>query len=84
MNPRYLWLTDAIQLLTFFVVGPVLAIANRVYRVAGENTRVQLRAVRNVVRRVRRDGYSAVRVREMVERRCQKPLIFPATGRYAA
>ncbi len=27
MNPRYLWLTDAIQLLTFFVVGPVLAIA---------------------------------------------------------
>lgn len=27
MNPDYLWLTGAIQLLTFFVVGPVLAIA---------------------------------------------------------
>lgn len=27
MNPGYLWLTDAIQLLTFFVVGPVLAAA---------------------------------------------------------
>jgi hypothetical protein len=27
MNPDYLWLTDAIELLTFFVVGPVLAVA---------------------------------------------------------
>src|SRR5216683_8017585 len=27
MNPEYLWLTGALQLLTFFVVGPVLAIA---------------------------------------------------------
>ena len=27
MNPDYLWLTGAIELLTFFVVGPVLAIA---------------------------------------------------------
>jgi hypothetical protein len=27
MNPDYLWLTGAIQLLTFFVGGPVLAIA---------------------------------------------------------
>ncbi len=27
MNPDYLWLTGAMQLLTFFVVGPVLAIA---------------------------------------------------------
>jgi hypothetical protein len=27
MNPNYLWLTGAMQLLTFFVVGPVLAIA---------------------------------------------------------
>lgn len=27
MNPDYLWLTGALQLLTFFVVGPVLAIA---------------------------------------------------------
>ena len=27
MNPEYLWLTDALQLLTFFVVGPVLATA---------------------------------------------------------
>jgi len=27
MNPQYLWLTDAVQLLTFFVVGPVLGIA---------------------------------------------------------
>jgi hypothetical protein len=27
MNPKYLWLTDALQLLTFFIVGPVLAIA---------------------------------------------------------
>jgi hypothetical protein len=27
MNPDYLWLTDALQLLTLFVVGPVIAIA---------------------------------------------------------
>ena len=27
MNPDYLWLTDAMQFLAFFVVGPVLAIA---------------------------------------------------------
>jgi hypothetical protein len=27
MNPEYLWLTGAMQLLTFFVVGPALAIA---------------------------------------------------------
>jgi hypothetical protein len=27
MNPDYLWLTGAIELLTFFVAGPVLAIA---------------------------------------------------------
>lgn len=27
MNPDYLWVTGAMQLLTFFVVGPVLAIA---------------------------------------------------------
>jgi hypothetical protein len=27
MNPEYLWFADAIQLLTLFVVGPVLAIA---------------------------------------------------------
>ncbi len=27
MNPEYLWLTDAIEFLTFFVAGPVLAIA---------------------------------------------------------
>ncbi len=27
MNPDYLWLTDALQLLTIFVVGPVIAIA---------------------------------------------------------
>jgi hypothetical protein len=27
MNPEYLWLAGVIQLLTFFVVGPVLAIA---------------------------------------------------------
>jgi hypothetical protein len=27
MNPQYLWLTDATELLTIFVVGPVLAIA---------------------------------------------------------
>ncbi|HEV7220618.1 MAG: hypothetical protein ACHP8A_03505 [Terriglobales bacterium] len=27
MNPKYLWLADALQLLVFFVVGPVLAIA---------------------------------------------------------
>ena len=27
MNPDYLWLADALQLLDFFVVGPVLAIA---------------------------------------------------------
>src|SRR5258706_6629422 len=27
MNPEYLWLTGALQLLTFFVVGPLLAIA---------------------------------------------------------
>ncbi len=27
MNPEYLWLTGAMQLLTIFVVGPVLAIA---------------------------------------------------------
>jgi len=27
MNPDYLWLTGAMELLTFFVVGPVLAIA---------------------------------------------------------
>jgi hypothetical protein len=27
MNPEYLWLTDAMQLLTFFVIGPALAIA---------------------------------------------------------
>src|ERR1035441_2506872 len=27
MNPRYLWLADALQLLVFFVVGPALAIA---------------------------------------------------------
>lgn len=26
MNPDYLWLTGAIELLTFFLVGPVLAI----------------------------------------------------------
>ena len=26
MNPEYLWLADTIQLLTFFVVGPALAI----------------------------------------------------------
>jgi len=29
MNPDYLWLTEAIELLTLFVVGPVLAIAIR-------------------------------------------------------
>ena len=27
MNPKYLWLTDAMQLLTFFGIGPALAIA---------------------------------------------------------
>jgi hypothetical protein len=27
MNPDYLWLTGAMQLLTLFVVGPVIAIA---------------------------------------------------------
>ncbi len=27
MNPDYLWLAGATQLLTFFVIGPVLAIA---------------------------------------------------------
>jgi hypothetical protein len=27
MNPKYLWLTGATELLTIFVVGPVLAIA---------------------------------------------------------
>lgn len=27
MNPEYLWLTGALQLLTIFVVGPVIAIA---------------------------------------------------------
>jgi len=27
MNPHYFWLADAMQLLTFFVVGPFLAIA---------------------------------------------------------
>ena len=27
MNPEYLWLADAIQLMTVFVLGPVLAIA---------------------------------------------------------
>jgi hypothetical protein len=27
MNPKYLWLADALQLLVFLVVGPVLAIA---------------------------------------------------------
>jgi hypothetical protein len=27
MNPEYLWLTGAMQLLTFFVIGPALAIA---------------------------------------------------------
>lgn len=27
MNPDYLWLTGALQLLTLFVVGPVIAIA---------------------------------------------------------
>lgn len=27
MNPEYLWLTDALQVLTLFVVGPVIAIA---------------------------------------------------------
>jgi hypothetical protein len=26
MNPKYLWLADAIQLLTFFVIAPVIAI----------------------------------------------------------
>lgn len=25
MNPRYLWLTDAMQLLTVFVLGPIIA-----------------------------------------------------------
>ena len=27
MNPDYLWLTEALQLLTIFVVGPVIAVA---------------------------------------------------------
>lgn len=27
MTPHYLWLTDAVQLLTFFVIGPLIAIA---------------------------------------------------------
>lgn len=27
MNPDYLWLADALQFLTFFVVGPAIAIA---------------------------------------------------------
>jgi len=27
MNPRYLWLTEGLELLTFFLFGPVLAIA---------------------------------------------------------
>ncbi len=27
MNPEYLWLTGALELLTFFVVAPILAIA---------------------------------------------------------
>ncbi len=26
MNPKYLWVTDAVQLLTLFVVGPAIAI----------------------------------------------------------
>ena len=27
MNPKYLWLTGALQLLSFFVVGPIIATA---------------------------------------------------------
>jgi undecaprenyl pyrophosphate phosphatase UppP len=27
MNPEYLWLTGALQLLSFFVIGPILAMA---------------------------------------------------------
>jgi uncharacterized membrane protein len=26
MNPRYLWVTEAMELLTFFVIGPAIAI----------------------------------------------------------
>jgi len=52
MNPDYLWLVDGLQLLTIFVVGPVIAsvIAYSAWRRQPQNLNAQM--VRQTVRRV--------------------------------
>jgi hypothetical protein len=65
MNPDYLWL---IELLTFFLVGPVLAIAIAYAAWRGKRNNFNPKRYEIVVRHVRRDCFSAIWTRQVDER----------------
>ena len=80
MNPKYLWLTDAMLLLTLYVVG--LGIANVIAYAAwrGKPQNFKCSAIRVGVRRVRRDFFSSDLGGEVDQCRRQNPAIFLAVG----
>src|SRR6478752_822825 len=78
MNLDFLWLTGALQLLVLFVVGPVIAVAIALCGMATKATELQPQAVRDVVRRVRRDCFSAIGGGEVDQRRRQNCAVLPA------
>ena len=78
MNLDFLWLTGALQLLVLFVVGPVIAVAIALCGMATKATELQPQAVRDVVRRVRRDCFSAIGGGEVDQRRRQNSAVLPA------
>lgn len=78
MNPDYLWLTGLIELLVLFVAGPALAIAVGYGAWRGKPTIFNLKRSRMVCHRVRRKRLSAIRIREVDERRCKNLAVFPA------
>ena len=71
MNPNYLWLTEAIELLSFLVLMPAIAIAIAYAAWQRKAAERQPEAVRDGVRRIRRHCLSAVGACEPDECRYQ-------------
>ena|SRR2546429_1270067 len=80
MNPNYLWLTEAIELLSFLVLMPAIAIAIAYAAWQRKAAERQPEAVRDGVRRIRRHCLSAVGACEPDECRYQNHAIFLAIG----